>query len=736
MPLEKKYRSRLILFLVMTLLWCGFICTRLVYLQIVKCEDYKKEAAARQETIQDLEPRRGTIFDRNGKILAMSVETESFVINPQVIGNPSTTLAQCARVLKIDLSKLMKDFQDRKAKDKKFFFVKRKITLQEKKEILKLHIDGLDFCKGKSRYDCESKGHMEMHFREAGFSFEPEYKRYYPKGTLASHIIGVSDIDQTGLDGVESQYNSFLKGKPIYIQVTKDAAGNEFPAVEVADERSERHLVLTIDEVVQYIAEKELERAFSDAKAYKGCAIVINPSNGEILALANRPSFNLNRVAQYPSSSRRNIAITDLYEPGSTFKAIGLSALVEHDKFNPREIINCGNGTIRIAGTSIDDHHPYDALSAIEVFEKSSNVGVIKLTRRISDQEFYKEIKSFGFGEKTGIDLPGEVGCGGLVRPPSRWSKLSHAVLSIGQEIAVTPIQMLTAYSALANGGYAVQPHVAKGYIDLAGKYEQFDHHRKRKVIEEKTARTVTGVLEGVILNGTGKKARIPGYSAAGKTGTAQIFDTKLKTFLKDRYVASFVGYAPSVNPEILCLVMLDIPKGKEYYGGDVAAPAFSKIVGETLSYLQIPPNRETLSAAKLQTVYPHDPNMDTASPPFPSRALLVKNHADLSAFPFNGPVKFSQSSETFPAVDVDDGLMPDLAGRSLRDALCILTKKGCMTKVSGKGYVNGQCPEAGASLSRGDICYLLLSDDLVKLQEDREAAQDKEHDKKGGNRH
>lgn len=724
MPSEKKNSSRLIIFLAFTILWSGLICTKLFYLQVVRSETYKHEASARQEAIQSLEPQRGNIFDRNMNLLAVSVATESLAVNPQVIGDPVDTLSKICAVLDLNLYEQMKNFNEMKQKGRKFIFIKRKITPREKREILRLDIHGLEFCKNKTREYCEKKDHMQLHFFNAGIFFEDEYKRCYPNGILASHVLGISDIDEKGLEGVESQYDSYLRGQSLNIQVLKDAAGNEFPVESVAEKKRENHLVLTIDEVIQYIAEKELEQACHRTRAYKGCVILMDPSNGEILALANRPTYNLNDVSKYPTCNRKNIAITDLYEPGSTFKIVPLAALIEHDKFNPREIIYCGKGSIRVAGVNISDHHPYDLLSSLEVIAKSSNVGVIKLAERISDEQFYRYIKNFGFGKKTEIDLPGEVNGSGGVRPPVQWSRLSHAVLSIGQEISVTPMQMITSFSAIANRGLMVRPHVVKGYIDPAGTYVPFDNEKQRKVLTEKSTRMLTGILENAVLNGTGKKAHVPGYSVAGKTGTAQIFDLSMKMYRKDRFVASFIGYAPSTNPEILCMVMLELPKGNEYYGGDVAAPVFSKIAGETLSYLQIPPNRETLSAANFQHFSPRNPSQDTASPPFPSRALFVKNNADISAPHSIGPSRFMQHPGTIP-VDVEDGLMPDLLGRSLRDALGILSTKGYRAQVSGKGFVTAQCPEAGTLLKKGDLCVLALSDDMVKWQE--EMAEEKE---------
>ncbi len=718
MPSEKKNSSRLIIFLAFTVLWSGLICTKLFYLQVVRSETYKQEASARQEAVQSLEPQRGNIFDRNMNLLAVSVATESLAVNPQVIKDPLDTLSKICAVLNLNLYEQMKSFNEMKQKGRKFIFIKRKITPQEKSEILRLDIHGLPLCKNKTREYCEKKDHMALHFFNAGIFFEDEYKRYYPNGALASHVLGISNIDEKGLEGVESQYDSYLRGQSLNIQVLKDAAGNEFPVESVAEKKMENHLVLTIDEVIQYIAEKELERACHQTRAYKGCVIVMDPSNGEILALANRPTYNLNNISQYPTCNRKNIAITDLYEPGSTFKIIPLAALVEHDKFNPREIINCEKGSIRVAGVNIGDHHPYHLLNAVEVISKSSNVGVIKLAARLSDEQFYQYIKNFGFGRKTEIDLPGEVNGSGGVRPPSQWSKLSHAVLSIGQEISVTPMQMITSFSAIANRGFMVRPHAAKGYIDPAGIYEPFENEKQKRVLSEKTARILTGILETVVLDGTGKKANVPGYSVTGKTGTAQIFDNSMKMYRKDRFVASFIGYAPSFDPKLLCMVMLELPKGDEYYGGDVAAPVFSKIAGETLSYLQIPPNRETLSAANFQHFSPSNPSKDTASPPFPSRALFVKNQADLSIPHYIEPSRFIQHCETIP-IDVEDGLMPDLLGRSLRDALGILSAKGCRAQVSGKGFVTAQCPEAGTALNKGDVCFLALSDNMVKWQEE-----------------
>ena len=715
MILEKHNKLRLLIFLSLVSLWVGLIFARLFYLQVMQCDYYQKEAASQQEKILKLAPRRGTIFDRNGEVLAVSVETQSLYVNPQVIKNPTDTLAKFCCVLDLDRYERCRSFNNKKENNKKFFFIKRKLSPQEKRRILELDIEGLNFCKGKNRKDCEIKGDIEKHFNEAGIYFQKEHKRYYPKGFLASHIIGISDIDETGIEGLEMQYNDLLKEDPVSIQVFKDAKGNLFPLERQGYRKKENHLVLTIDAIIQHIAERELNKAFHTYHAYKGCAIVMDPKTGEILALAIRPNFNPNQINASSEKSRNNISITETYEPGSTFKIITLASLIEQGKFHPGEIIDCGKGCIYVHGKRISDHHSYDHLTALQVFEKSSNVGVIKLSERLSEDSLYQTIKRFGFKEKTEVDLPGER-VSSYVRDPSQWTRTSKAYVSIGHEISVTPIQMIAAYAAIANEGVMVQPHVAKGHVDPSGHYIPFEGFFEKQVISAKTAKRMTGILENVVLHGTGQKASVSGYSIAGKTGTAQIYDKTLKAYSKDNFVASFIGYAPSDDPEIVCLVILDIPKGKKFYGGDVAAPVFSKIVEQTLLYLKIPPNHRIFLTEKLNEPYYKKYSNKAASPSFPpNKAFFIKDQGLLLAQSVPPIHHFENGKKQKP---ISKGHhMPDLAGMSLRDAMVLLSSKGLRAHASGKGYVIRQYPDAGMTLHRNDICVLELSNDSYQLE-------------------
>ncbi len=715
MILEKRNKIRMIIFRGLIFFWAGLIFVRLFYVQVVRCEHYRKEAAEQQEKLLDLAPRRGFIFDRNWEKLAVSIETESLHGNPQVIKNPSETLGKFASLLNESSYGLCKDFNNRKANNKKFFWIKRKLTPKEKKEILKLDVEGLQFCKGKEREDCDTPDHLIKHFNEAGFAFQKEYKRYYPKGFLASHVLGISDIDEKGIEGVEKTYDELLREVPPTIQVFKDARGNMFPLERPGYRKKDRHLVLTIDAYIQYFTERELDKACREFHAFKGCAIVMDPKTGEILALAVHPTFNPNQPSRFAEKNRKNFPITDIYEPGSTFKVITLASLIDNGQFHPREYINCGKGSIYVHGERMSDHHPYDYLSATEVFEKSSNVGVIRLSERLSEESLYGTIKQFGFKDKTGIDLPGEK-VSPYVRDPSVWWKTSKAAISIGQEIAVTPIQMLTAFSALANGGIVVPPHVGKGYLDPQGNFISREKPNPKRMISAKTANIIRGVLEGVVKNGTGQKAWVPGYSVAGKTGTAQVVDEALKRYSNDRFVASFIGFAPSDDPKIVCLVLLDIPKGKKFYGGDVAAPVFSKIVEQTLLYFKIPPHHKMFLTEQKNEPYNKNSNK-AASPSFPLQKISLVKDQKIPLAQFSSFLKpFRNDKANSPRIENDQ--MPDLIGMSLRDAMLTLSSKGCPLRASGNGYVIRQYPEAGMILSQDDICILELSHDSYELDE------------------
>jgi cell division protein FtsI/penicillin-binding protein 2 len=424
---------------------------------------------------------------------------------------------------------------------------------------------------------------------EIGFVTEP--KRYYPKGKIASHILGFANIDNKGIAGLELVYNDYLKGEVKNVSEGKDARGKSLIS-DVKEAVPGNNIILTIDEGLQYIVERELTNAMEQRKAKAAVAIMMNPMTGEILALANRPTYDPNFPSAVGYEEKRNRSITDLYEPGSTMKSILASAAIEEKAVRLNDIFDVSKGSITVAGKTIHDVHRHAVLTFQEVIQKSSNVGAVKIGMKLGAAKYYEYIKRFGFGEKTGVDFPGEAK--GILRNVKKWSGTSLACMSIGQEIGMTPLQMLTAYSAIANGGVLMKPYIVSEIISPDGKsIKRNSPVGERRVISKATAVTLTDILKTVVEEGgTAQRANVKGNLVAGKTGTAQIFDPATGHYSKNRYVSSFVGFAPADDPRVALIVVIYEPVG-ETYGGLVAAPVFKNIIESTFAYLDVPMEKE-----------------------------------------------------------------------------------------------------------------------------------------------
>ncbi len=535
---------------------------KLVLIQIFR-SDYLSEKAAKQHNhFVRLEPKRGTIYDRRYRPLAVNVSAYSLFANPRIMSpeDKQRVLREAAPLLDVDTGFL----KERLSRDKFFVWLERKIPQRTADKISELKIHGLDFIK--------------------------ESKRHYPGHYLASHILGFAGMDNTGLEGLELKFNEELKGRPGWSRILRDARQRDlliekgfFPP------KNGFSLVLTIDENIQYIAEQALDAAFEKNKAKGASVIVMDPRTGEILALANRPTYDLANFEESPVENRTNRALAYVYEPGSVFKIVAASAALEEEVFVESDTIFCENGQYRVGNHILHDHHPLGTLTFREVIEHSSNIGTTKIAQKLGPSRFYKYAVRFGFGRKTGINLEGEVP--GLLRPPSRWSKTSIGAIPIGHEVAVTPIQLATAISAIANDGVAMRPYVVK-YIkdDQDEMIRAYEPRVIDRVISDDTAQRVKAILQGVVENGTGKRAQIEGVTVAGKTGTAQkVINGQ---YSHNKFFASFIGFAPVDNPQVAAVVMFDEPR-PSYYGGTVAAPVFQEIVEKTLRYLAANPARQ-----------------------------------------------------------------------------------------------------------------------------------------------
>lgn len=537
----------------------GFVAVflRLVDLMVLNHGRLSERANIQQLKQEDIQVRRGFIFDRRGRELGVNLEVESLYCNPDAVASPQTAAYDISRITGRREDAILAKFSSKG----KFVWVERKLNLETAERIKKMGIKGLGFMS--------------------------DAKRFYPKGRLASHIIGAVGIDNQALEGVELKYDKFLKTPGGKVLVTRDATGRTLSEGEDMESKG-NNIVLTVDEGLQYILEKGLDNAMLRWQASAATAIMMNPFTGEILALANRPAYDANNIVYAKDFEKRNRAITDCYEPGSTFKIIVGTAAIEEKEVNLDTRFDCSKGAISVGNAVIHDAHKHGVLTFKEVIQKSSNVGSAMLGMQLGKERLYKYAKLFGFGEKTGIDLPGEVS--GWIRPPEKWSGMSLGAIAIGQEVAVTPLQILRAYSAIANGGILVKPHVVSEIRSPDGTLiYSFTPAGNKAAISRQTADIFKGILKTVTEEGgTGKSASVEGNQVAGKTGTAQIIDPKTRRYSKEKYVSSFVGFVPADNPMIAMIVVVYEPR-EQIYGGVVAAPVFKEIARQSLSYLNVP---------------------------------------------------------------------------------------------------------------------------------------------------
>jgi stage V sporulation protein D (sporulation-specific penicillin-binding protein) len=532
---------------------------RLFQIQVV--EGSKLSELARREHIISyiLDGKRGIIFDRNLKKLAVNVDSKSLFAMPYKVESAD----EVARLLSTKLDVGYSQIREQLQKERYFVWIKRKLSQENFKEIQEMGLEGFDFV--------------------------TESTRYYPKEDLAANLLGFVGVDNQGLEGLEMHYDDELKGLPGLVVMERDASGAKIPlSIErMQPSKDGNSLVLTIDEVIQYITEEALEKAYHQYHAKSAVAILVSPKTGEILSMAVKPTYDLNEFQHSPKDSWKNRAITDNYEPGSTFKIFTIATALEKNYASLNDHFYC-KGWINYHGTVIRDIDPHGHQDLTDIVKNSCNVGVIEVGTRIDENVFAESIRNFGFGGDTGIGLPGE--SPGLFRPVNQWSKISIASLSIGQEISVTPLQLVMATAAIANNGILMKPLIVKEIVDSEyNVIRSYQPEQVRQVISSDTANTMMNILQEVVDDGTGKRAKLEDYTAAGKTGTAQKFDFSLGRYSNEKFTSWFVGFAPSHDAELAILVMLDEPKGS-YYGGTVAAPVFQEIASKALPYLSIPP--------------------------------------------------------------------------------------------------------------------------------------------------
>ncbi len=547
---------------IFALMIIGFslVLARLVFVQGIEHELWAARAEQSQEKNIKVEGERGTIYDRNGKVLAMNIERPSVYAVPSAIQSPRKLARRLAPILQVSQKSLHKKL----AKKNNFVWLRRKVSLETRARIEKENFAGIGFIR--------------------------ESKRIYPQASRFGHLIGFAGLDNRGLEGVERRHDASLRGKAGFVVLERDAHGQSvFPKnFNYARSTPGKSLTLTVDEVIQHISERELDRIVKETGALGGTVIVMDPWSGEILSMAVRPEFDPNKVGSSRPDQWRNRAITDFYEPGSTFKIMTAAAAIEENLVAPDDLIDCEQGRYRVKGTTIHDHDAIGIVSFREVIAKSSNIGTIKVAEILGPDRLSKYVQDFGFGKQLGIDLGGE--SRGLLRERKLWSGRSLASIAIGQEIGVTPLQMVTAASVIANGGWLMTPKIVKETGEGATA-EGNGSRIKRRVLSETTTEIMMEILTEVVSErGTARRAAIPGYTAAGKTGTAQKFDQALGRYSNERSVSSFVGFAPAEDPVVTILVVVDEPQGIAW-GGEIAAPVFSNIAGEVLHYLKVPPS-------------------------------------------------------------------------------------------------------------------------------------------------
>ena len=691
-------------------LWLVAICFRLIYLQVFRYGDFQQRAQHQQQRSFDLSAKRGIIFDRAGRELAMSIQVDSAFAVPTEIPDLANTISLIARITRDDPRVLLADCKARKT----FCWVARKADAEVIERIRGMNLQGIHFQK--------------------------EAKRFYPKRELAAQMLGYVGTDDQGLSGLERQFNTELQGKPGKLMISVDARKRWFSSVEKQPEPG-NNVVLTVDQNIQYIAERELETAMEQTKAIAGTVIVQNPHTGEILALANRPTFNPNLRKEITVEALKDRAVSDIYEPGSTFKIVTISAGLEEKVTRPDEMFDCQMGSIVINGMRIRDSKPHGILSVADIIAESSDVGAIKVALRLGDDRFYKYIRAFGFGQQTGIELPGETR--GMTKPVNRWSKVSIGAISMGQEIGITPLQLIALISTIANDGVWIAPRIVAGTVEPQNTPQtiSFQAAESRRVISSLTAAQMRQILQGVVLHGTGRKALLEGYSSAGKTGTAQKVDPGTRAYSKTKYVGSFAGFAPVNDPKISVAVILDSAVGL-HQGGQVAAPVFQRVTQQVLEYLhiphdvEIPANRQVLLARRNAP----DKDLDEISPDHLGSSLDVADASEAPTVTAQSraatiaaqvvPVALTQKDSPKPTaaapapplpkadappeqklpesgtvvLEVEEGgiAVPTFLGKNMRSAIEAAQDAGLDLDAVGSGVAREQSPLPGSKVAAG----------------------------------
>jgi cell division protein FtsI (penicillin-binding protein 3) len=654
---QRSLRRRWLVVGVVALIWMAAVLFRLSYLQLVCYAEYFAKAQHQQRRVFEISPKRAAIYDRKGRELAISIPMDSVFGDPTDIKDASLVAALLSRVLNIPAVEIETKIREAKTPVR----LAKKLSPETVQRIDDMNLKGV--------------------------FFQKENRRVYPERQSLAHALGYVDTDEKGIGGIEYAFDRQIRGKPGRMMVMADGKRRWYDRSEAAADPG-ASVVLTVDETIQFIAEKELARGMEETHSRYGTVVIQNPNTGELLAFANAPTFDPNDAGSYPDEVRMDRGVSAAYEPGSTFKVITMTGALENGVTNPDEMIDCQMGSIVVAGRLIHDWHPFGILSVRDVLANSSDVGSIKVAMRLGAPKFYDVIHSFGIGQLTGIELPGENR--GILRPVDNWIASSIGSVAIGQEVSVTPVQIISAISAVANGGMLYKPRIVKE-IQGGSPPLVVSHPAPQQVTDATTAATVRGMMETVVLSGTGKLAQLNGYTAAGKSGTAQQIDPNTGRYSPNKYIASFVGFAPVNEPAVSILIVFDSPEGA-HHGGEIGGPVFKRIAEQVLAYMDVdhdipgPSPVETAKNAK----HPHEPEQDSSAGINEARFNAARDQPDFS------------EATAVAVSDEDAVVIPDLAGETVRGVTELCSRLGLLPSLIGSGVALEQSPEPGTRVPRG----------------------------------
>jgi cell division protein FtsI (penicillin-binding protein 3) len=664
---QRNLRLRWLVVWAVAAVWMVAVLARLTYLQLFSYREYLAKAQHQQQRIFEVSPMRGTIYDRKGRQLAFSLPMDSVFADPAEISDAELIARMLSRALNMPAADLETKIREAKTPVR----LAKKLSPETVQRI------------------------SDMNLR--GVFFQKENRRVYPQRSLAAHVLGYVDVDERGIGGLEYSLDKQIRGRPGEMIVMADGHRRWYDRRSSAAETG-ASVTLTIDQSIQFIAERELAQGIEDTHAKAGEVVIQDPNNGELLAVANYPNFDPNDPASAPDDARMDRAVSAAYEPGSVFKVITMTGGIENGVVTPDDLIDCQMGSINVAGRIIHDWHPFGVLSVRGILANSSDVGSIKVALRLGAPKFYDTIRAFGIGQPTGIELPGENR--GLLRPVANWSANSIGSLAIGQEVSVTPVQIISAISAVANGGTFYAPRIVRevrdGEVPLSDELAP-----SHEVTDGKTAAEVREMMEDVVLEGTGKPAQLNGYTAAGKSGTAQKIDPATGRYSATQYNASFVGFAPVNNPVVTILVVLDSPIGA-HHGGQVGGPVFKRIAEQVLAYMDVPhdvPTPSDVTTAKnAQPSKGRAPDaQESANAKASFDAAVAKTKASDPSLGASTTTAFGNAPSGDTAVTV-----PDLSGKTVRGVIEACSRLGLSPSLLGDGIALEQFPEPGAQVVRG----------------------------------